>query len=534
MADRTFGNGSGYVALDTIGESIKLLDVFGLFVQTDNKILVFCNGYDILNKRSVGIILRLTNSGTVDSTFNKNTGYFQLRSPLSEFDGSKFVGKTIYSNDNALYIVFETFSSTKQNTVIICKLIMGLDIMDSRFGSDGYLYVNIDKHNTYFHNIFIKPSGSNNVLFVVVNCNNSKIQINTYTEIGTDYNVNLYPVINDDIFSISSTTGQTGKLKVKFTNMRCDLLDLDSEVVLFFNVQLQENPLDALGSSRQSLLHWLEKQALFSGDFNYDSLTYRDCTLAPCDRQPEDSYGTMDIVSQNITKYDTTSRVLFGYVRLTDRFTSISPLKLDRFNELAEHNIVKKVIQLSPNNYAVAGYYGDNTYSNFGLKTINLTNDTLMFGPRANETFGSIDFSDFCNTVLATEEGIIIEECPCAPAITPTPTPTPPPLTSDIYIGNITDSCDNQVPTVNVAWSKNKSTLQGSYVIQISKASDKVEIISASFNVADTDSQGVVNINVSSLDSALLNNKTCLAAILDNNGSTVYSKIFVLNIRNCA
>jgi hypothetical protein len=75
--------------------------------------------------------------------------------------------------------------------------------------------------------------------------------------------------------------------------------------------------------------------------------------------------------------------------------------------------------------------------------------------------------------------------------------------------------------------------VSGSYVVQITKASDKSEIIAASFSINTSDNLGIVSINISSIDKTL-NSKTCVASILDNTGSVVFSKIFVLNIRNCA
>jgi hypothetical protein len=532
--DRTFGSGTGYVTIDTIGESssIKLLDVFGLHIQTDNKILLFCNGYDIVNKRSLGIVLRLTNSGLIDNTFNNNKTYIQLRSSLSEFDGSKFIGKEVYFSNDTLYIVFETFSSIKQNTVIVAKYNMFSGTMDENFGDKGYIYANTDNKNTYLQNIFVKTIDNKNIICLIINNNNTSLQINKYAETGiatTDQPV----IIPNTVFTISDNTN-SGSLKVNFENIRCNQLDLGSEVILFLNLSIKSNSLDQLGGSNQSLLHWLEKQSLITGQFNYSGLDYRDCTTVPCDRQPEDSYGTLGIKSQSVTKYDTSTRVLFGYLKLSNNITTASPIKLDRFSSLDEHNIVKRVIEISPKSYVLAGYYGSNTYSNFGIKTITLNSDTQSFGPRQNEVFGNIDFSDFCNTTTAIDDGIVIEECPCAPAPSPTPSPTPPPATSDIFIDTVTDSCDNQIPVVTFAWKKNKESLAGSYVIQITKASDKSELVAASFEIKATDSQGSVSVDVSNIDKALNNNKTCIASILDNTGTVIFTKIFVLNIRNCA
>lgn len=530
--DRTFGAGTGYVTIDTIGESIKLLDIFGIHIQTDNKILVFCNGYDILNKRSLGIVIRLTNSGLIDSTFNNNKTYIQLRSSLSEFDGSKFVGKEVYNFNDALYVVFETFSSIKQNTVIVAKYSLSSGAMDDTFGDKGYIYANTDSKNTFLQNIFVKTIDNKNTICLVINNNSTSLQINKYLETGiatTDQPL----MIPNTVFPVADTNGNTGSLKVDFENIRCNYLDMGSDVILFVNVSIQSNSIDQLAGSKQSLLHWLEKQSLITGQFNYSGLEYRDCTTVPCDRQPEDSYGTLGVKSQSITKYDTASRILFGYIKLSNNVSAVSSIKLDRFSSLDEHNIAKKVIELSPNSYVLSGYYGNNTYSNFGMKTITFSNDTQSFGPRTNEILGNIDFSDFCNTTTAVDDGIVVEECPCAPAPSPTPSPTPPPATSDIYIDTITDGCDNQIPTVNFNWKKNKQNLTGSYVIQITRASDKSELVAASFVVQEVDVQGVVNINVGEIDKAVNNNKTCIASLLDNTGSVVFSKIFVLNIRNC-
>lgn len=531
--DRTFGSGVGYVTIDTIGESssIKLLDIFGLHIQTDNKILLFCNGYDVINRRSLGIVLRLTNSGLIDSTFNNNQAYIQIRSSLSEFDGSKFAGKEIYHYNDTLYVVFETFSSIKQNTVIVTKYSTISGSIDDTFGDKGYLYANTDKKNTYLQNIFVKKFADKDTICLVLNNNNTSLQINKYLDNGTA-TTDEPVIIPNNIFSISDATN-TGSLTVDFKNIRCNHLDLDQEVILFLNVSVKSNSLDQLGGSTQSLIHWLEKQSLITAQYDYSGLEYRDCTTVPCDRQPEDSYGTLNVESQTITKYDTSSRILFGYIKLSDNITKASAIKLDRFTSLEEQNIAKKIIEISPKLYLLAGYYGSNIHSNFGFKTITLSNDTQSFGPRQNEIIGSIDFSDFCNTVAAIDDGIVIEECPCAPAPSPTPSSTPPLITTDIFIDSIVDSCDNQIPIVTFAWKKNKDTLSGSYVIQITRTSDKSELVAASFEVNTADNQGSVRINVEDIDRAINNNKTCVASILNNTGEVIFTKIFVLNIRNC-
>jgi hypothetical protein len=302
---------------------------------------------------------------------------------------------------------------------------------------------------------------------------------------------------------------------------------------LFVNLYITENNTTALGKTGTSINHWAEQSSLFDASFDYSGFKPIDRTKVPCERLPEDLFDTITLNTQSIIKYNTSTRILFGIIKLDSDIILASPLKLDRFNSLQEHNILKNVISLKDNTYIAAGYCGDSTYSNCSIKTISMTEDKTSIGPRSSDSISFIDFSDFCSPV-AFEDSVVIEECPCAPQTTPTPTPTPPESKEDIVISTIEDICIGDIPNIKFSWIKNRSNLIGSYLIQITQNNTtKDEVVSGTFDIAANESSGSINISVSSIDTTL-NRKTCIVNILDISGKTIYSKIFVLTIRNCS
>ncbi len=181
-----------------------------------------------------------------------------------------------------------------------------------------------------------------------------------------------------------------------------------------------------------------------------------------------------------------------------------------------------------------AGYCGDSTYSNFAVKTISLTEDTTTTGPKSDDAMFMIDFSDFCAAAVAFEDSVVVEECPCAPQATPTPTPTPPATLPDVVVDTIEDLCVDNIPNIKINWIKNRTDLAGQYLVQITQnTSNKEEIVSGTFSVAQNTPSGSLNISLGSVDTKL-DKKTCVINILNIAGQIIYSKIFVLTIRNCS
>lgn len=528
-ADRTFGFNTGYVTLDNISDNnIRLINVFGLAIQTDNKIVVFCNAYDTVNKHSVCIILRLTNSGAIDSTFNQNKGFISLRSTLPEFDGNKIIGTRIKKQDNTIYLILESFSSVKNNTVILAKYLLNEASLDNTFGEQGFVYINIDDKNTYYQNLFSVDS----ILYVVANSQNKKLHVIPYQLNGTKSTTKQTLEISNQIFSITEEgTNSTGFLTVNFINMPCDEIMIDNNIVLPININVLSNSIDTLGSTTNSGFHWFEKQALAQANVEYNSVTYRDCSVLPCDRQPHDSYGTLSINDQRIKKYYTPARILYGFIAINKDISSASPIRLDRFDSLVPHNVLKSVLLLD-NNYVAVGYSGDNFYSTLCFKTVNLSPNTSSFGPQSSDISNFVNFDDTCKTSILSDE-FVVEECPCAPTATPTPTPTPILPTSDVYISSIIGECQGDSPILSVTWTKNVADLVGSYVLQIVRNSaDKPEILAGTFDIARNNSSGIVTLELSQL-APELNNRTCIASIVDNAGNVVHSKIFVMTISSC-
>lgn len=547
--DRTFGAGSGSISIDIIKDNIKLLDIFAIHIQADNKILLFCNAYDLKNSRSLSVIIRLTNSGSLDTTFNSNNVCVEIRSPKSEFNGSKFLGKNIVVDENNIYIVFESFSSITKNNVIISKYDLTTENIIQTFGTDGYLYCNLDNSTTNFQNLFIKSITINNInmklLYIVLNANKKYLQINKYTIDGKIYSgqdtddadtkkkyTNLK--IPNNIFKLGNGLLINTTLTIDYDTTPCNtVVSSGSDTYLFFNLYIIENSSSSLGKTTNSINHWAETNSLFDASFDYTGFKPIDRTKIPCERLPEDLYDTLTLNNQLITKYNTATRLLFGIIKLDSDIATVSPIKLDRFNSLQEHNILKNIIVLKDNSYIAAGYCGDSTYSNFSIKTISLTEDKTSIGPRDTDSVSFIDFSDFCSPV-AFEDSVVVEECPCAPQTTPTPTPTPPASQEDIFISTIEDLCVGDIPNIKLNWTKNKQDLSGSYLVQITQNNaTKDEVVSGSFDVATNASSGSINISLSDVN-ASLNRKTCIINVLDISGQVIYSKIFVLNIRNCA
>ena len=534
--DRTFGFNNGYITLDTINnDKIRLINVFAISLQTDNKIIVFCNAYDLINKHSVCIAVRLTNSGVVDTTFNDNIGYISFRSLLPEFDGNKIIGKSIKQYGNTVYIVFESFSSVKRNTIIVIKYLLNDSKIDTTFASNGYLYTNINNKDTYYQTLFVKKIGSMDILNIVANGENKSLVIFKYLTDGSKPTELTDLSIDNQIFKVANDVNPSDirALTVNFLNSPCDELDMTDYLILPLNISILSNPIDAIGGSSRSLLHWLEKQSLLIGSFEYSRLSYRDCVALPCDRQPEDSNGTLNVLEKSIKKYNTSSRILFGYLKISSDLSSVTAVKIDRFSKLVPHNLLKKITKLD-NNYVAVGFSGDNTSSTLNIKTITFDNNQLALGPFLGDIVGQIDFGDSCSTLTEDSIFVGVEECPCAPGPTPTPTPTPLLPVSDLYISSIVDKCVGDSPAVSISWKKNKQALQGSYVLQVVRnTADKPEILASTFEVAADTYDSTLDILLTGVD-ASLNNKTCIASILDSVGTVIYSKIFVFIIRNCA
>jgi hypothetical protein len=537
--DRTFGFNSGYVSLDTINnDKIRLVNVFAISLQTDNKIIVFCNAYDLVNKHSVCIAVRLTNSGVVDTTFNGNLGYISFRSLLPEFDGNKIVGKSVKQYGNIIYVVFESFSSVKRNTIIVVKYLLNDSKIDITFGNEGYLYTNINNKDTYYQTLFPKQIGGVDTLNIVANGENKSLTIFKYLSNGTKPDFTTMDlkdlVVDNQIFKVANDVNPSDvrSLTVNFLNSPCDTLDMTDYLILPLNINILSNPIDVIGGSSRSLLHWLEKQSLLVGSFEYSRLSYRDCVALPCDRQPEDSNGTLNILEKSIKKYNTSSRILFGYLKISPDISSVTAVKIDRFNKLVPHNLLKKITKLD-NSCVAVGFSGDNTNSTLNIKTITFDNNVLALGPFSSDIVGQIDFGDSCSTLTEDSIFVGVEECPCAPGPTPTPTPTPLLPVSDIYISSIVDKCVGDSPAISISWKKNKEALQGSYVLQVVRnTAEKPEILASTFDIASDTPENTIDILLTGIDSSL-NNKTCIASILDSVGNVIYSKIFVFTIKNC-
>lgn len=535
--DRTFGFNEGYVKLDnTNNNQIRLINVFAIALQTDNKIIVFCNAYDLINKHSLCAAVRLTNSGSLDATFNNNVGYISFRSLLPEFDGNKIIGKSIKHNGNTIYVIFESFSSSRRNTIIVTKYFLSDSKIDTSFGIDGYLYTNINNKDTHYQTLFTKTIAGRETLNVVANGENKSINICKYLSSGEKTEDLPDLVINNEIFKVANDVNPSDvrSLTVSFLNSPCDELDMTDYLILPLNINILSNPIDTIGGSSRNLLHWLEKQSLVTGSFEYSRLSYRDCVALPCDRQPEDSNGTLNVLEKSIKKYNTSSRILFGYLKISSDLLSATAVKIDRFNKLAPHNLIKKITKLD-NNYVVVGTSGDNSSSTLSIKTTTFENNNLILGPFPGDTIGTIDFGDSCPNAFKEDfVNIGIEECPCAPGPTPTPTPTPLLPVADLYISSIVDKCIGDSSALSVSWKKNKLSLQGNYVIQVVRnTTEKPEILASTFSVASDVSENTLDILLTNLDPTL-NNKTCIASILDNVGTVVYSTIFVFTIKNCS
>jgi hypothetical protein len=533
--DRTFGFGTGFVSFEFIkNETIRLISVFGLLVQTDNRIVVFCNAYDLINKRSIIVILRLTNSGSLDTSFANNQGYIELRSELPEFDGNKILGKNIYRNNNAIYIVFESFSSLKNNTIILAKYNIETSQVNKDFGLDGYKYINFDNKNTFFHSLIFLNNNDQTNIYIICNQENKQLHVFGIYETLDDSKTTqeLLTTIPENIFKINNEFDSTiqQELIVKFLDISVNSMLIDNQILIPINLQILSNPVNVLGTEEKTFFHWLENQSLVEGKFNFSRVLYRDCIISPCDRQPEDSYATLNVTNQLINKYNTSSRILFGYIIFDTSNKTVSSIRLDRFESTSVHNIIKNIIRLE-DTYIACGYGGDNNYSNLMFKTISLLTNTSSLGPSSNDTVGVFNFDNTCSELIP--DALVLEECPCAPLSTPTPTPTPINPTADVYAVAITSKCIGDTPTLSVNWQKSRETIQGSYVLQVVRnTSEKPEILASIFNVARNINESTIDLSLVNIDSSL-NNKTCLINILDNSGVIIYSQIFVLNIPSC-
>lgn len=541
--DRAFGNGLGYFIIDNEIDDIKLLNIFGVYIQKDNKLLILCDGYDLVQKRSVVAMIRLSNNGIIDTSFP----LIKIRPGKPEFDGNKLIGKNVYYNNDLLYISFESFSSVTNNNNITCCYNLSDNILVDDFGEDGFIYNNNDNANTYFSSIFVKNITVNNqeisVLFNVSNIDSGSIVIDKYKadtgkafeilDSDTEETISKYSrlVVDNDIFQLRESINQEAEnLTVSFVNMPINVIDHNDDTVAVVNVKIISNPIDILGDQNNTLIHWLEYEGLTKADFSFDGLLYRDCVTESCDRLPEDNYGSLVINKKNIKKYLTQNRILFGYLKFTNDYTSVESIKLDRFSSTAEHNIVKKILNISDELF-VCGYSGNNSNCSFSMKSLDLsTQDLDSIGPRDNDISGSLGFDDFCPTISTLDDSVVVEECPCAPAPTPTPSSENTGFSSPITTTNISSECIESIPRLLISWKRNLASLTGNYLVRIS--SGDTEIIAQNFDI-DTDSEvGDININLISLvNNAEINNKTAKLEFTDSDsGETIYSKLFVLNI----
>ena len=543
-SDRSFGNGLGYVVMDSSIENIKLLNIFGTYIQSDNKILIFCDGYDLTEKRSMGVILRLGNNGAIDSSFSM----IKIRPEKAEFDGNRLIGKNVFVSNNSIYITFESFSSISNNNVITCLYDIVQSGLSAEFGDSGFIYNNNESKNTYFSNILQKSIlvGQENLdmLMIITNVNSESLIIEKYNAAtgkivepkdgDTDDNIAKYSrlVIDNQIFKLrESPTQAPENLIVSFSKMPSSILMSGEDVLLAINVNILSNPIDILGGKANSLIHWLESQSLVSGEFSFDGLSYRDCATESCDRLPEDNYGSLVINKSNIKKYLTQSRVLFGYINISDSTSKAESIKLDRFDENVTHNILTKIVKVN-NDIIACGYSGHNSESNFSIKTADIaTNNIDSLGPFNNDIIGSVSFNDFCKTIESMDESVVVEECPCAP----TPTPSSNSIVPDtdlITSTSIASICVDSIPTLSISWEKSSNNADGNYLAQI--FSGDTEVIAQNFTIESADNSGTININLSTLvDNTDINNKTARLDLINSSTSKIeHTKLFVLNIPN--
>ena len=454
VEDTSFA-GNGHLILDTVHD-YKINNIFDAYVDKDNTVVLFLDANNTNKKHNCVLLMKIDFNGNIINLNNQLT-ITEIRPSLPEFNYSQILGKKVIQDSDNLYIVYEAFSAVSKNTVVITKVGQSFTI-DENFGMNGFRYSSMNGSSDHHYvTAFVKEfsfsaatkddfngyieteSGSYRnfnftdtkykLLYLSVLNKDGSITLQKCNTDGDSYSVNLdstEPVSEDVTVSLTvnsintiihspvdfselesyfedvkietnafSVNGNTAT--VQFLPLSVNLVNSGKDVLLPVNLKVKsvENISDS--GETKNLQQFEDTNVLLSGDFKSTGLTFRNCELLPCDRQPEDSYGSLIINNQKLNKFKNSERVYMGYILLSNNLSLVSGVKLDSFDNLNVHNIVTNSINQNGDKYFVIGHSGGlGNFEPFIKITDLLDAESSDYGTYLTDIIYRIHFAKIC------------------------------------------------------------------------------------------------------------------------------------------
>jgi len=450
--DNSFAT-NGHLTLNNI-HHFAIHKIFDIYIENDNTMIVFADATNTENNSSNIVVARFDFNGSlIELTPTAATRH--IKPNLVEFKYSQLHGKKIVNTLDAVYVSFESFSTGSKNTVITTKILKSDYSVDDTFADHGYLYsVRANDNDHTFVDLFISHinlematkdnfSGYTDtldgsyrnynfehfeyhLLNIVVNHSDHSVSVQKFDMQGMPYHIQLIgtePVSNDVTFTMTVNENistlhsalSIEEIRGIFLDSHIDnnLFSIDGKgcvveilkmsaavdygeyTLLPVNVKVtsvtsQTNP------GINKTLEQFENDSLLMGVFSGLGLNFRNCQILPCDRQPEDSYGSIILQKTKITKFLNTDRIYFGYVVLSNNLSHIAGVRLDSFDIASPNNII---VSAHSNNgkYLVVGNAGNLGSFDSYIKTINLdNNETPSYGPYLTDIVYHLENNNIC------------------------------------------------------------------------------------------------------------------------------------------
>lgn len=431
----------GHVILDKQNNIIPY-EVFDISIQSDNKIVLYCNAIDEISSLKGLCVIRLNLDGSIDS-LSDNSHIF-VRPTKAEFHNSDILSYSIMEYENSIYVLSESFAIDSGENVIVIKLSKDSYIPDISFGEHGFMYSSNTKEKvrclTMFNErISLSVADPDKVIRIVETENGSYNDYN-YTDLHIDvlntvcldssgrsifilksdhhgnvFNTSLIEqenlvgvsrvsiaygnidsqymikipynnfanmfnsyIINNDVFENYS---------VRFNNIKTNSIRLEQDIVIPINI--------VVDNTNNNLID--QTDGLINAYIMHDGVVYRDCENNSCDRLPEDLYGTLVTPISEYRSLSPNSRVLFGYIRLSNGASNFVGVKLDRFDALKENNIVTSLLNYN-DKVVVAGFVTERGIAGGMLKIIDIDNLTgPSKGPYIGDIIYGVKLADICS-----------------------------------------------------------------------------------------------------------------------------------------
>lgn len=450
--DVSFGQ-NGHIVLPNV-HHYSTHKIFDISIEKDGTFILFLDAFNTDNNTNVILICRLDfNGNLIELTPEQATA--SVKPLLGDFKYSELRGRKTVQRDDSVYVIFESFANSSKNTVIATKVMRDTYLEDPSFADQGYLYSSMSGSTDHtFVDAFIKTvnfqaavkddfngytdttDGSYrnfnfvetnyDLLNIVVNNSDLTIDIHKYSLNGQTYSVNLVslePVSNDltatlslpeDIITLHSplsieefssifTAQHIGPSQFVIDGNVCHteivkmpvLLDHGDNILIPVNVKVT-----AIDTIQDPLMNKNIDQfvgnSLLSGTFNGSGLNFRNCQIMSCDRQPEDSYGSIMIQNSNLVKFLGSERIYFGYIMLSNNLSGVTGVRIDSFDNTSAHNIVASANNYN-GHYLISGHAG--TLGNFHpyIKLVNLSDNSAPgYGPYLTDIIHKLALNNIC------------------------------------------------------------------------------------------------------------------------------------------